>query len=83
MVRRTDLHICSSQTSVEVPALPPHETVPKLLLTSPGLFGEDCGGKWRRSRALTVTRGDRHVSGNAVSRAAEKGTTPLAVLLTH
>ena len=76
-------HLPLSKTAEEAPALPPRETVPALLLTSQGLFSEGFGGKWRRSRAFSVTRGDGHVSGNAVSRAAEKGTAPLAVLLTH
>lgn len=30
-----------------------------------------------------MTRGDGHVGGNPVSRAAEKGAAPLAALLTH
>lgn len=76
-------HLLLSKTAEEVPALPPHETVPAVLLTSQGLLSKDLGGKWRGKRAFSVVRDDGHVSGNPGARAAEKGTVPLAVLLTH
>lgn len=65
-------HLLLTEIAEEVPALSPHGTVPAFLLTSLDLLSEGFGGQWR-SRVVTVIRGDGHLSGNPVSRAAEKG----------
>ncbi|RMC10119.1 hypothetical protein DUI87_12917 [Hirundo rustica rustica] len=68
-------HLLLTEIAEEVPSLGPCGTVPAFLLTSLDLLSEDFGGQWR-SRVVTVVRGDGHLSGNPVSRAAEKGVLP-------
>lgn len=66
-------HLLLTEIAEEFPALGPHGTIPAFLLTSLDLFSEGFGGQWR-SRVVTVIRGDGHLSGNPMSRAAKKGT---------
>jgi len=98
MVRRSDLHICSSQKLLGrfLPSFPVKRPQhcsqqaragPSIALGGPGQshapLGGDFGGKQRRSRAFRVTGDEGHAGGNPVSGAAEKGTAPVAALLAH